>query len=114
MTSSSSEMQECISNCQSCHASCTQTAAYCLTKGGEHAAADHIKLLLDCAQSCATGTDFMLRESTFHMNECGICAEICTACADSCEKMGDDQQMKSCAAACRACAESCKTMSAAA
>ncbi len=111
MTSSSSEMQECISNCQSCHASCIQIATYCFSKGGEHAAADHIKLLLDCAQSCATCTDFMLRESTFHMKECGICALICTACADSCEKMGDDQQMKSCAAACRACADSCKKMS---
>lgn len=114
MTSSSSGMEECISDCQACQASCMQTATYCLSKGGEHAAANHIKLLLDCAQSCATCTDFMLRESTFHMKECGICAEICSACAASCEKMDDDQQMKSCAEACRACADSCKSMSAAA
>lgn len=114
MTSSSSEMQTCISNCQTCHASCTQTAVYCLTKGGQHSATDHIKLILDCAQSCATCTDFMLRGSTLHMKECEICAVICSACAESCEKMDEDDQIKDCAAACRACADSCEKMSAAA
>jgi hypothetical protein len=53
----------------------------------------------------------MLRQSDFHMKTCGLCAEICTACAKSCERMGQDEQMKTCAAACRACAESCQKMS---
>ena len=111
MNLSSGEMQQCISNCTKCHQTCTETLAYCLKKGGQHAAADHIKLLVDCAESCGSCADFMLRQSDFHMKTCGICAEICTACAKSCERMDQDEQMKTCAAACRACAESCQKMS---
>ena len=111
LNSSSGEMQQCISNCTKCHQTCTETLAYCLKKGGQHAAADHIKLLVDCAESCGSCADFMLRQSDFHMKTCGICAEICAACAKSCERMGQDEQMKTCAAACRACAESCQKMS---
>lgn len=114
MAMSSGEMQTCISNCTECHKSCVTTLTYCLRQGGKHAAADHIQLLIDCAASCQECIDFMLRESKFHPKACGICAEICTACAASCERMGDDQKMKQCAATCRKCAESCQKMAAAA
>lgn len=108
------EMQECINNCQNCHAVCLETISHCLEMGGEHASAKHIGLLQDCAQICATSADFMLRMSNYHSQTCGVCAAICQACAEECERMatGDAADvMQRCADACRKCAESCRRMS---
>ena len=101
-------MQECITNCQNCHAACLQMlASHCLEVGGKHVAADHVKLILDCVQICQTSADFMLRGSAHHAHICRECAEICEACAKSCEEVGD---MDDCVQACRACAQSCAQM----
>lgn len=110
----SGEMQQCIENCQNCHAVCLETISHCLQTGGEHASAEHIKLLQDCVQICQTSADFMLRMSDYHPQTCGVCADVCEACADECEKMatGDAAEfMQRCADACRKCAESCRRMS---
>jgi hypothetical protein len=105
------EMRDCIQNCQECHAICMETVQHCLQMGGKHAEADHIRLLLDCAQICATSADFMLRGSPLHSKTCGVCAEICRLCAESCERIGkDDATMKKCAEMCRKCADSCQRM----
>src|SRR6266487_600883 len=106
----STMMQQCIQNCTECHRTCVETTAYCLQHGGKHVEADHIKSLLDCAQLCATSADFMVRGSALHPQVCGVCADACTRCAESCEQFGDDAQMKSCAEVCRRCAESCRQM----
>jgi hypothetical protein len=104
-------MRECIRNCQECHAVCLETLQHCLTMGGEHAAAKHIRLLEDCAQICAASADFMLRTSHFHTRTCGVCAEICAHCAEECERLaGADALMKQCAEICRRCAKSCGQM----
>lgn len=106
----SSDMQVCISNCLECHRVCLETVAYCLGKGGQHAEARHIVLLIDCAQICVTSADFMSRESDQHRLTCGICAEVCEACAADCESMSNDLRMKACAEVCRRCAASCREM----
>jgi len=110
MPSSTDSMQACIASCTNCHKTCVETIASCLEKGAEHASADHITLLQDCADSCGFALDFMLRESTFHTETCGVCSKICEACAQSCEKMGGDAEMQSCAKAYRKCAKTCKDM----
>ena len=113
MHAPSREMQECIDNCLNCHAICVQTAAHCLEMGGKHAAPEHIRLLQDCAQICATSADFMLRGSDLHRRTCGVCAEACRACAEDCERMaGNDELMRRCAEICRKCADSCERMAA--
>jgi hypothetical protein len=109
-----SEMQECIEHCTRCHAICLETVTHCLRKGGRHAEADHIRLLLDCVQICATSADFMLRGSDLHTATCRACAEVCARCAEDYERLADDDAMRRCAEECRACAESCRRMSAAA
>lgn len=107
----SSQMRECIQNCFDCHRICTETAARCLTLGGKHAEAAHIRLLLDCAQICGAGADFMLRTSHFHAKVCGVCAEVCSQCADDCGRLAEgDAMMQQCAEACRRCAQSCMSM----
>lgn len=106
----SAEMQRCIQECQSCHAICIATVTHCLEMGGKHAAPDHIRTLIDCAQICQTSADFMLRGSQYHTRTCGACAEVCEACAAECEQMGSEQFMQQCAHACRRCADSCRQM----
>lgn len=107
----SQEMQDCISNCMTCHAVCLETISHCLEMGGEHASAKHIGLLQDCAQICVTSADFMLRMSDHHPQVCGVCAAVCEACADECERLaGGSDFMQRCAEACRRCAESCRRM----
>jgi hypothetical protein len=109
-----SAMRECIRNCQECHAICTETAAHCLQMGGKHAAAEHIRQLLDCADICGTSANFMLRASPEHVRTCAVCAELCRACADSCEKLeSSDPTLRKCVEFCRRCVQSCEQMAAA-
>lgn len=112
MKGMSQEMKQCIQNCLDCHSICLETVTHCLQKGGKHAEAGHIRLLLDCAEICQTSANFMLRGSDLHGRICAACAEICERCAKDCEKFGDDKQMKACAEACRRCSESCRRMAA--
>ena len=101
-------MEACLDDCQKCHITCLSMATgFCLTKGGPHAAPAHIRIMLDCAQICATTADFMARGSTQHAAMCRLCADICDACARSCDGMAG---MEACIAACSACAKSCRAM----
>ena len=102
-------MRSCIEACHECEDACRTTLTHCLEKGGEHAAPDHVALLLDCAEICANAAAFMARGSTSHARLCALCAEVCDACAKSCDALGD-REMKACAETCRACARECRAM----
>lgn len=105
------EMKRCIQLCQDCHALCTQLIGHCLELGGRHAAPNHIRLLMDCAQMCTTAADYMARGSSLHDRTCVLCSEICRLCAESCDQIqGDNQLVKQCAEMCRRCADSCERM----
>ena len=105
------EMEKCIQLCQDCHALCTKTISHCLQLGGRHAAPDHIRLFLDCAQLCDITAQYLLRGSSLHEKMCALCAEACRQCADSCVQVaGDDQMVKQCIDMCRTCAGSCERM----
>lgn len=108
------EMQQCINECLNCHSICLSTVTHCLQMGGKHAEAKHIQTLLACAEICRTSAAFMLLGTELHTTTCAACAEVCARCAESCEQMGNDAQMKACAEACRRCAESCRRMAGAA
>jgi hypothetical protein len=104
-------MDKCIQLCHDCHALCTRTLKHCLELGGRHAGAEHIRLLVDCAQLCQMNIDYMLRGSLLHERVCGLCGEACKLCADNCAQLaGDDQMLKQCADMCRRCADSCERM----
>ena len=93
-----------VAGCLACHATCLQTVEHCLTKGGAHAAREHIQLLLDCAELCESSAHFMIRESPFQGRICALCAEACRACEEACRRMGDAADLR-CAESCRRCAE---------
>jgi hypothetical protein len=105
------EMRDGITRCSDCHNTCVETVTHSLTTGGELAAIEHIRLLLDCAQLCAASRDFMLRGSGHHARTCGLCAELCASYAERAEQYpGADEQLRRCAEECRRCAESCRRM----
>ena len=94
------EMERCIDNCTNCHRICLETAARYFR--GEFAIADsHVRLLLDCAEICATSADFMIRGSDLHPHTCQACAIICDRCADECDRLGEDPYMAASAEICR-------------
>ncbi len=105
----SEEVRECLKDSLDCYQTCTETTQRCLSMGGKHAAQEHINLLMDCAKICNTNADFMLRNSTYYPQTCGITADICDECGDACDRFEDDF-MKECASVCRRCAESCREM----
>jgi hypothetical protein len=102
--------EDCIASCSECYRVCKETIQYCLQHGGEHAKADHIALLSECAKLCREAEEFMICEAQSQKKLCKICAELCEACAISCEKFTGDSQMEQCAKTCRSCAEACKKM----
>lgn len=108
----SSAMNQCITDCFDCAATCIETINHCLSMGGKHASPEHIGLMQTCAEICTVSANAMLRGTHAHMATCAACAEICRQCAESCESMGDDEAMRRCAEACRRCMESCRAMSA--
>lgn len=103
-------VDECAQACYDCKRECERTVSYCLVKGGKHAEARHIQLLMDCIAMCETCGSSCERESETHHTLCKACAEIATRCAEDCETFKGDEQMQACAKACRACAETCEAM----
>ena len=106
------DLRRCIHECDDCHDACAAAVSHCLEMGGRHAAAAHIRLLLDCAEICRTAAGFMLRGSDLHRLTCGVCAQVCERCAASCEALRADDTMRACAEECRLCAASCREMAA--
>lgn len=106
----SQEMQSCIQECLRCQTACLSMAMnHCLEVGGKHVEPGHFRIMMACAEICATTAKFMMMNSDHHKHLCRECAEICEACAKSCEEIGD---MQECVDACRRCAESCRKMAA--
>ncbi len=103
------EMRECLRDSLDCYETCTETIARCLVKGGKHAAYENLNLLMDCAKICNANADFIIRNSSYYPQVCGIAADICDECADYCERFNEDF-MRECTSVCRRCAESCREM----
>lgn len=103
---------KCIQDCLDCYRVCLETKAYCLEKGGEHAAPSHIQSLDDCIELCKTSAHLMIAGSILAPQICDVCADACDRCATSCEAMEGDKQMQKCADICRKCEESCDDMAA--
>ncbi len=103
------EVKECIKDSLNCQSACVDTFKRCLELGGEHAEPRNVNLLLDCARICGATADFMLRNSTYYPQTCGLAADICDECADNCDRFEEDF-MRECGGFCRRCAESCREM----
>ncbi len=66
---------------------------------------------MECAEICQLVALFMVENSDFAHDICGVCARICDACGDSCYEIDkDDAEMRACMLACKNCADSCRNM----
>ena len=102
------KLKDCIRLCWEARHACQETLfRHCLPIGGAHMEEAHVRLMTDCISACQMAADFMTRGSSLYEVVCATCADICEACAKSCENIGDDSLMK-CAKSCRACAKSCR------
>lgn len=109
MNQLSRQTQDAIKALQHCHAMCHSMAmTHCLEKGGEHASPQHLRLMLDCAATCAFTADALGRKSQFHTLFAALCAEVCATCGEDCDAIGD---MEPCVEACRDCAKKCREIS---
>lgn len=106
-------MEQCIQECQDCHATCIEMVTHSLTAGAALAQPSHSAILLDCAEICHVSEDSMRRSSPLAQTLCAACAAACDACATACERFAGDEQMKACAERCRRCAEACRKMASA-
>lgn len=106
----SPELETCIRECTNCHRVCLHMATgHCLQKGGAHAASEHIRTMLVCAEICRTAAYVMITGATPHRQICAACSEICKLCAQSCRGLDD---MEMCIEACDRCSTSCDAVTA--
>ena len=102
--------QACIDACVACHLTCTETLVrHCVPHGGALVQPEHVRLMLDCAEICHTNASFLMRDSLLHHATCRACAEVCSACANSCRGL-EDAKMQECAVTCAHCADACARM----
>lgn len=107
----SPEIEQCAIDCLNCHSLCLRTLRYCVRRGGNHANADHIDLLLNCSEvSQATENILLSGDPQLSIRICELTADLCERCARSCDQFGEDARTQACAEACRVCAASCRTI----
>lgn len=95
-----------------CATFCDQCAASCLREKNVTEMAVCIGLDMECSSICKTTAILLQLESNHASAACQLCADICNACAEECEKHEHDH-CKRCAAMCRQCAEECMSLTAA-
>jgi hypothetical protein len=94
--------------CKSCQKTCEDALKYCLSKGGKHAAKEHIDALKDCIAMCKVSAELGARNSSLLPKIREACAEACKKCAASCEAL-NDPKLKDCVTACNECEKSCSS-----
>jgi len=103
------QFASCIEACNTCADACDHCAVACLQEAEPKPMARCIALDIDCAQICRMASAYMARGSEQAAALCGLCADICDACGEECEKHSMEHCTQ-CAKACRSCAEECRRM----
>lgn len=93
-----------------CITACNQCAVACLQEKEVQMLTGCIQLDLDCAEICGTLLGFVSRHSGQVNRLYAVCAAICTACAEECEKHDHMAHCRQCSQHCRQCAEACLGM----
>lgn len=109
LSSSPSDMNQCIEECLRCARACEECHTACLQEPDVQARITCMQHLNDCAEICFQAVALMARDSQSAKNFCNLCAAMCEACATECDKF-QDTHCKECANICRSCAEVCRQM----
>lgn len=103
------QFQACIQACLECMQACNHCLEACLLEDNPSEMRECIRLDRECADICAFAAQVMSRNSPFAKELGGLCARVCEACAQECEKY-DHKHCQACARACRECARACREM----
>ncbi len=99
----------CIQACLDAHRACQETALH-LCEQGQQVTENLVRLLLDCAAISQASADFMRGNSELQGRFCEATAQISLRCAQECERLDHDMQLKYCATLCRRCASHCQAL----
>ncbi len=100
-----------IADCNACTNVCRQCTYACLQEPDIKKLLACIKLTTDCARITELAVKCMIADSAYIKQTCKLCAEICNACAEECEKHAHMEHCKLCATDCRTCAIICLEIS---
>jgi hypothetical protein len=89
-----------------CADTCDYCAAACLQEDNVAKMVICIRLNMECYSMCKTTAMLLQLGSEHAAAACQLCADICSACADECEKY-QYVHCQECATVCRQCAEEC-------
>lgn len=93
---------------EECASACMECARGCLDEDEVKMLVKCIKLDLDCADICSTTARLIQRGSQVSQQQVGICADICNACGEECEKHAEKMEhCRICAELCRQCEKAC-------
>lgn len=95
-----------------CANACDHCAASCLQESHVEKMVVCILLDMECSTMCKAAAKLLQLGSDHSNAACQLCADICIACANECEKH-DNEHCRKCAATCRDCAEQCMAPAAA-
>ncbi|MGJ7568822.1 four-helix bundle copper-binding protein [Variovorax sp. GB1R11] len=99
----------CIEACNECAVASSRCVAACLSEDNVKMMARCIALNMDCMPICRLTAAATARGSEHAKEICSLCADICEACAQECDKH-KLPHCQSCAKACRVCAIACLEM----
>ena len=104
------DFKKCIDACLACAAACNHCAYECLHSSEVTQHIRCIQLNHESAIICFAAAN-MLSSGNKHIGALyQECIEICTACAQECEKYAHMEHCKTCAANCRKCVKQCKSI----
>lgn len=108
-TLQNTKWQSCIDACMRCAEACEFCATSDLKEQEVKMMASCAQINRECAAVCWTSASLMSMDSQFAKQFCGLCADICDACAQECERH-NVEHCKNCAKICRSCAAECRKM----
>jgi hypothetical protein len=109
-TSSNQLVERAIEACLECLRWCSACVDEGLTDDPSTMEAS-IRLCHECAPVCGVCTTLLSGNSRFAHELCGVCADICEACAVECGQHKHVETMRRCAEACSRCAKTCREVS---
>lgn len=107
MTASNRLVETAIEACLQCLHWCSACVDDGLTNNPSMMSAS-VRLCHECAPVCGVSAALLSGNSQFAHQLCGVCADICEACAAECGKHKHSEIMRRCAEACTRCAMACR------
>jgi hypothetical protein len=99
------KFQKVIDACIESAIECNHCAVSCIEEKDVQNLAKCIRLAIECAIVCRATAELLSIDSRYTKELCSLCAAICNACAEECEKHIGMEACKECAATCRTCAD---------